>query len=334
MRLMDNLREIVEAKRAIHDDPFLAESAGVSDFANILGSNMYRTLISVYGEVPTPWRSYARISTVSDFRTNDRIAGSDAEGLLDLGPGGSGVYVDSKLSEQKYSIRASTKGRSFSVTRQAIVNDDLNYLTQQPARFGRSAARTLATDVVVNTVEANLPAYDGTSLFHSDHGNLLTGGGSTLTIDNLNQAKVTINRQRFEGVLMGLQAKYLIVPPELEATARVILNSDWVPAPGNRVGNMNPMMGSLELVVDPYLSSATSWYVFADPADVPVIDVAFLNGKDTPDLLVQRPEYRMVTGGGEDDFLHGEFDEMKYAVRFDYGISVGLFQGAFKGAGA
>jgi len=331
---MDNLREIVEAKKAIHDDPFIAESAGVSDFANILGSNMHRTLISVYSEVPSPWRTYVRKSSVSDFRSNDRIAGSDAEALLDLGPGGAGVYVDSALTEQKYSIRAKTKGRSFSVTRQAIVNDDLNFLTEQPARFGRSAARTLATDITVNTLEANADAYDAVALFHSNHGNLLTGGGSVLTGANINTAKVAISRAEFEGVQMGIQGKYLIVPPELESTARVILNSDWIPAPGNSVGNINPMQGSLELVVDPYLTSATAWYVFADPSDVPVLDVAFLNGKDTPDLLAQRPEYRMVSGGGEDDFLHGEFDEMKYAVRFDYGISVGLYQGAYKGAGA
>ena len=331
---MDNLREIVETKRSQFDDPFLAESAGVNDFANILGSNMHRTLLQAYRDVPMQWGTYCRTTSVSDFRSADRIAGSEAEDLIDLGPGGSGPYQDSKLSEQKYSIRANTKGRSFSVTRQAIVNDDLNYLTQQPLRFGRAAARSLATDIVVNTVEANDAAYDGTALFHSSHGNLNTGGGSVLTAANINTARVAIARATFEGQRMNATARYLVVPPELEGTARVIMDSEMIPQPGTGIGNMNFLRNSLEIVVEPMLTSATAWYVFADPADVPVVEVAFLNGKSEPDLLVQRPEYRMVTGGGEDEFLHGEFDEMKYAVRFDYGISVGMYQGAYKGAGA
>lgn len=333
-RLMDNLREIVEAKRASFDDPFLAESAGVNDFANILGSNMHRTLIQAYREVPMQWSSYCRTTSVSDFRSADRIAGSEAEDLLDLGPGGVGPYQDSALTEQKYSIRAKTKGRAFSVTRQAIINDDLNYLTQQPLRFGRAAARTLATDVVVNTLEANATAYDGTALFHSSHGNLDTGAGSGLTAANVNEARVAISRAEFEGQPMNLTARHLVVPPELEATARVILESESIPQPGTGIGDLNFMRNSLNLIVEPMLTSTTAWYVFADPADVPVVEIAFLNGKSEPDLLVQRPEYRMVTGGGEDDFLHGEFDEMKYAVRFDYGISVAMYQGAYKGAGA
>lgn len=333
-RLMDNLREVIDAKRDSFDDPFLAEAAGVNDFANILGSNMHRTLIQAYRDTPLYWNQYCRTSQVSDFRSHDRIAGSEAEDLLDLGPGGTGPYQDSALSEQKYSIRANTKGRAFSVTRQAIVNDDLNFLTQQPARFGRSAARTLAQDVVVNTIEANTAAYDGTALFHASHGNLLTGGSSGLTAANINTARVAISRAEFEGQRMNLAARHLVVPPELEATARVILESESIPQPGTGIGDMNYLRNSLNLIVDPYLTSATAWYVFADPADVPVVEVAFLNNKTEPDLLVQRPEYRMVTGGGEDEFMHGEFDEMRYAVRFDYGISVGMYQGAYKGAGA
>lgn len=333
-RLMDNLREIVEAKRASFDDPFLAESAGVNDFANILGSNMHRTLISAYREVPMQWSTYCRTSSVSDFRSADRIAGSEAEDLLDLGPGGTGPYQDSALTEKKYSIRANTKGRAFSVTRQAIVNDDLNFISQQPARFGRAAARTLAQDVVVSTIEANAAAYDGTALFHTNHSNLLTGGASGLTAANINTARVAISRAEFEGQPMNLQAQYLVVPPELEGTARVILESEMIPQPGTGIGSMNYLRNSLQLVIEPMLTSSTAWYVFANPADVPVVEVAFLNGKSEPDLLVQRPEYRMVTGGGEDEWLHGEFDEMKYAVRFDYGISVGMYQGAYKGAGA
>jgi hypothetical protein len=334
MRLMENLHALVEARKQDIDDEFLAEAAGVDDFANILGSNLNRSLVNAYRGVNMPWRQYTKQSDVSDFRSNDRIMGSEAEDLLPLGPGGVGPYQDSKLSEQKYSIRASTKGRAFSISRQALINDDLNYLKDQPTRFGRSAARTLTKEVVQTVLEGNLNAYDGVALFHAaTHGNLLTTGTSVLTAANINLARIAIQRSRFEGEFTGLTAKYLIVPPELETTARTILNSDWIPQPGTGIGNINPFQNSLELIVDQWLTSATAWYVAADPADAPAIDVAFLQGQQLPDLLVQRPEYRRVVGGGDDQYMHGEFDELRYAVRYDYGIAVAMYQGIFKGAG-
>src|SRR3954462_492914 len=148
MRLIESLHQVVDARKQSMNDEFLAEAAGVDDFANILGSNLHRMLLNAYHDVNMPWRTYTKQTEVSDFRNNDRIMGSEAEDLLDLGPGGVGPYQDSKLSEQKYSIRAKTKGRAFSISRQALINDDLNYLKDQPSRFGRSAARTLTKEVV------------------------------------------------------------------------------------------------------------------------------------------------------------------------------------------
>lgn len=334
---MEDLREIVEAKKAEMpnaESEFFVEAAGIDDFAMILGSQMNRTLSYAYKEVPMPWREYCRVSQVSDFRDYNRVMGSDAEDLLDLGRGGAGPFQDSRLTEQFYKIHVGTKARMFSVTRAALINDDLNFLTQQPTRFGRSAARTLTKDVAINTLEANLPTYDGIALFHTSHNNLITGAGSTLTAANLQLARTTIARAKFEGQFMGLNAIKLVIPPELEATARTLLNSDMIPQPGTGIGNYNFLQNAVQIVIDPWLTSTTAWYVFADPNDAPAIEVAFLNGKDSPDLLVQKPEYRLVAGGGDDEFLHGELDELRYAVRYDYGTAVAMFQGAFKSVGA
>jgi hypothetical protein len=341
-RLMESLRDIVQAKKdqlGPQVNEFVAEAAGLDDFASMLGTQMNRTLVGAFQGVQSPWRQYVRVGQVPDFRPAIRVLGSEAEDLLDLGRGGAGPYQDSRLTEQKYQLQIGTKGRMFSVTRAALINDDLNYLTQQPTRFGRAAARTLTKDVVNNCLEANLPAYDGVALFHASHGNLLTGGTSTLTAANLQTARQTIARNKFEGQYTGIRARYLVIPPELENTARIILESEQIFQPGAAatpaygIGNLNPMRGTLEIIIDPWLTSTTGWYVLADPADIPAIEVAFLNGRETPDLLVQRPEYRLVAGGGEDPYLHGEFDELRYAVRYDYGIQVAMWQGAFKGAG-
>ena len=54
------------------------------------------------------------------------------------------------------------------ITRQVLINDDLDAFTRVPALFGTSAA-TLESDVVWGIFTANSAMADGTTLFHASH---------------------------------------------------------------------------------------------------------------------------------------------------------------------
>jgi hypothetical protein len=313
----------------------LRESGSSSDFPNILGNVMYRSLIDWARAVPDAWRAYSAIGDLTDFRPQTRIVGYEAEDLLAVDENGN--YVDSKLADASYTIKLSTFGRAFSIGRQVIINDDLGYIRKQPQRFGRSAGRSIATFVAQTLLEGNLAAFDGTALFHANHGNLASGGTSALSAANLQTAITGLSKQTVLGVFQTVMAKWLLVPPALQFTARQILNSSMIVAAGTsgtvtQIGNANVLQGLLGIIVDPFLTSTTAYYVIADPADVPIVDVGFLQGKQTPDLLVELPTMQNLAGGN--DPFNYEFDTLHYKVRYDYGGATSLWWGGYKFAGA
>lgn len=122
-----------------------------------------------------------------------------------------------------------------------------------------------------------------------------------------------------DGNKLALQPAFILVPIELEYTAKEILESQILigtPASNVLAPNANVMQNAIQVVVEPFLTSATTWYLFASPAVAPGLAVGFLNGKDTPDLMLKDPAVRLVLGGN--DPYSFEFDEIAYKVRHDW----------------
>jgi hypothetical protein len=316
----------------------LRESGSSSDFPNVLGTVMYRSLIEWVKAVPDAWRQYAATGDLSDFRPATRVVGYEAEDLLPVDE--NGVYVDSKLADASYTVQLGQYGRAFSIGRIVLINDDLGYIRKQPQRFGRAAGRSISTFVAQTLLEGNGHCFDGEDLFHANHSNLGTGAGSAFSAANLQTAIAAMQQQTVLGVLHVVMAKWLLAPPALQFSARQVLNSAIIVVAGGdstdntpavAYGNKNVLEGALGLIVDPFLSDAAAYYVLADKDDVPILDVGFLNGKQTPDLLVEKPTMMNVAGG--DDPYELEFDVLNYKVRYDYGGATALWWGGYKFAG-
>jgi len=296
---------------------------------------MYRSLIDWARNVPDAWRTYAALGDLTDFRPATRVVGYEAEDLLPVDENGN--YEDSRLGDAAYQLRLATYGRGFSVTRKVIINDDLGYIKKQPQRFGRSAGRSIATFVAQTLLEGNGNTYHGNALFSVAHANLTTGGGSAFSATNLQAGINAMSNQIVNGIgQQQITASWLLVPYALQFTAKQILNSAIIVLAGTagtvvERGNVNVLAGALGLAIEPFLTSATAYYILADPADVPILDVAFLNGKQTPDLLMEQPTYQNLAGGT--DPYEYEYDVLRYKVRYDYGGVVALWWGGQKFAG-
>jgi hypothetical protein len=79
------------------------------------------------------------------------------------------------------------------------------------------------------------------------------------------------------GEIVGVGPAFVVVPPALEVSTRILLNETFaVHGPDRPV-----------LVVNPYLSSAMSWYVFADPLAAPTLALLHLSGHDDRPLAAK-----------------------------------------------
>ena len=119
------------------------------------------------------------------WRAQHRVQLGEAPQLLEVGE--SGEFKRGTLGESKESYRVKTYGRVVAITRQVLINDDLDAFTRIPAMYGNSIAQ-LESDVVWGIITANPAMADGNALFHTTHKNL-AGTGAALDVSSVGAAR-------------------------------------------------------------------------------------------------------------------------------------------------
>ncbi|HEU5379615.1 MAG TPA: Mu-like prophage major head subunit gpT family protein [Ktedonobacteraceae bacterium] len=229
------------------------------------------------------------------------------------------AYSSISLTDSAASYVAAKRGNLVTVSREAIVNDDLQAIKQIPTKLAVAAAYTLA-EFVYGFLSSNANIYDNAALFTTGapHNNLGTSALSTASM----QTGVTAMREQtnMAGKRIGLRPRYLVVPPELEWVAMVVTRSAGVPGSPNN--DINPMLGYVTPIVAPQLSSATQWFFVADPAVVDTIEIGFVGGQVNPTLFVQdMPLYG----------LNFTSDVVSFKCRHEYGGAVVDYRGLYRG---
>jgi phage head maturation protease len=252
-----------------------------SDFPIILGDTVGRVLRDAYEAAPSGIRRLGRQTTARDFRAVNKIMLGEAPLLEKLNE--HGEIKAGTMAEAREAYKVETWARKIGVTRQVLVNDDLGAFADLARRMGQAAAETEAR-ILVTLLEAgsgNGPTLsDGKTLFHADHGNK-AGTGAVISDATLSAARLALRTQKgIEDRTIRVTPRNLLVPPALETTAEKWLASI---APAT-AADVNPFSGSLSLVVEPRLSSATRWYVTADPGEIDGLEFAYLSGAEGPQV--------------------------------------------------
>lgn len=297
-----------------------AVSHSVSDFPYLLENVLNKAIQVQYQEADS---TFQRWCTVRDSytleRAESRIIASEAPDLLET-PEHMGVKEGS-FSDGKQEITTRTYARRFSITRQAIVNDDLSFF-ETVGRALAMAGRRLPNDLVYDLLALNSGAgpamRDSNNLFDSsNHGNVGTAGA--LAIGTLGEARKLLRLQTGpNGAVLNIPARVLLVPAALETTAEQLVSDLVIP---NAAANLSTdFIRNLEVVADARLDaiSATGYYLMAGSA-YPIIEVDFLDGKRTPILI--REEYSNVLG-------------VSWTAILDVGAGALDWRGAVRNAGA
>lgn len=240
-----------------------------SDFANILSDVGNKQLQSAYTSHPPSFALWASVGSLPNFKPA-QICRVSAPGLL---PEllGDDEYRMLTLEDGSERVRLKTFGGLLSISRQTVVNDDLDALADTNRLLAQSAALTQSM-IAVDALAGSHNLSDGTAVFATDRNNLLTGLDSVLDAGSLGLAVATMRRfSDSNGQPLSIEPKFLIVPPELERVACQLCYSDADPS-CNHAGTLNIFKrNGLQVVVEPLLTSAKSWYLLPDQALVPFV---------------------------------------------------------------
>jgi len=262
----------------------------------------------------------AASGSVSDFKAINLVRLGSFASLTTKLEGAE--YEAGTVGEEREQLTAATKGRFIQLTREMIINDDLGGFSRMAQMLGRAAARTVNADVysVINT-NGNLS--NGRAIFNTTDGNLASSGAA-ISVATLSAGRAAMRKQTDPSGndYLNIMPRTLLVPVVKEDAAREVVNStENTDTTGSRKRNPIRDWGPLEIVSDPYLdaTSTDAWYLIADPMDVPLLEVRFLDGNQTPFV---------------DDTEEFLTDAIRWKVRLDYGVAANDRRGGYKNAGS
>jgi hypothetical protein len=254
------------AERALH---------GTGDFPEILANVANKTLRAAYQAQPRTFVPWTRQNTAVDFKQISRTQLGDAPALQVVNENGEFTYGTMGEGAEKYQL--ATYGRIIGITRQAIVNDDLNAFARVLPAFGVAAAN-LESDTVYGILNSNPNMADGNALFHTAaHGNLASANAA-IAVASLGIGRTAMRKQKgINGSPINVSPSFLLVPAELETIAQQYTSTAYLPDPSS---NINPFAGTLQVIAESRLSVATSWFLAANPAQIDTIEYSYLEGNE------------------------------------------------------
>lgn len=330
MSLLDHAREALErnkpgssrgkTKMQVAGDCFALAGAGTtSDFSTALEEALHKILLAAYAILPDKWRRFCSIGTVNDFRAHNRyrlgfLGGLDV--VLE-----SGEFKNKSLADAtKETQQAKTYGNLLTLSRQAIINDDMGVFNGVAVTLGRAAGLSIELAVFALLAEnAGLgpTMNDGDILFHTNHSNI--GAGAAISVATLDANRVIMAAQKdpSDNEILDLRPAKLLVASGVEGDARVINSSQW-DHDSTELQKPNKVQGLFDDIIGTGRLTGTRRYLFVDPAIEPVIEVAFLEGEQSPFMELEEG-WRV--------------DGVEWKVRHDFGVAAVGWRGALTDAG-
>lgn len=285
-----------------------------SDFPAILADAAHKSVLVGAEEAGETFGLWTGTSTAVDFRDHTGVA-LDSFSNLDLIPEGS-EYKYGQISDRGVVYSVATYGKLFVISRQAIVDDNLNALTMIPYGMGRAAMRTVG-NIVYHPLLENPQQADGNALFSTAHKNL-AASGKALDVASFGAGVTAMGTHKnSEGQALNIRPAYLITPIALQAPAFQLLHGQVVGTQAEP-NKPNPWAGYVVPVPEGRLDGAGVLPWFLAGAKGFAVNVAWLGGNETP-RVEQRQGWTV--------------DGTEYKVSIDAGAYVADWRALYKNPG-
>jgi hypothetical protein len=287
----------------------VTEAAVTTTTANSVVKNALNKLIA---KRMASWESkqwWKQIVDEQDDATLQQITAVKEASLAALGTLSEGeTYPELTYQDAEETASFSKYGAFLGVTLESFMRDDLNALRNLPNRLVDSWNYAMSDLVSATFTDASgtgpTLTETGRVLFNSTDGNL---GTTALSYSALVAARTAMRKLTALGNSrrIGVLPKFLLVPPDLEATAIQLVKSEK--NPDNAENGVNVLQNSLVPIVVNSWTDTDNWYLLADPADVTVIQLHYYKGQRKPELFT-----------ADNDTSGALFtnDTIRYKVRF------------------
>lgn len=285
LSLVDHARDMLEARgdrvRGMTAEAILTRAMHtVSDFPELLTGTGARLLKPAYEAASSPLVALARKVTASDFRTQAMLQLGEMPKLGKVSE--SGEIKSVTRGEAKESWSLDTYGAIFSLSRKALINDDLSAFADFASAAGQAAANTVADLLVQALTQSNGAGPimgDTVRLFHADHGNTDSNGGQ-IDVESVSAARVAMMTQTgVDGsTLINVRPDTLIVAPSQLTKAEQFV-ADFQPI---TFDTTQPF--KLSVVCEPRLEAVSPFDWYLADSRFPALVLGGLAGAEGPQI--------------------------------------------------
>lgn len=293
-------------------------------FSYLLGNALYRRLITDYRETTDFGlsRLISNVRNARDFRPLQAIRIAYFGDIPDVNPEDLDYADLGTLSDEKVEYSLNQKGGIITITRKMIINDDMTAINRIVSRLPRAARRTKAKRAWNKFINNDTYKGDSVATFHASHSNL---GSTAYALTSSVAARTAIAKQAEPGSSerLYLRPATLAIPTDLWDAAVQLNQTRGVPGSANLGNSMFQYFGANNegIVEVPFMTDTNDWLMFADPKDVEILEVAYLNGQQEPEMFVA------------DQPTVGQFfvsDKLQYKIRDEYEFEIMDYRGAYK----
>jgi len=298
-----------------------------SRFTEAYVPGLFALMTEEYKRYPEIWRELVKVERSE--KAKEECAYLSSLSLVPKKGEGDPITYDARLQGPKKAWVHDTYALGLRITEEAIEDDLYGVMRDGARELGVSARETrhIAVAEIFNTgfVTTYHTAGDALAIFYTAHTKL--GGGTwsnQATASSLSYSTLQAAIRAFEsqtdhrGKKIMQTPTTLLVPPALEFKALELLESVGQPeSDTNDINAVRRARPSIKLVVWPYLTSATAWFLIGDNAKMSTGLIHF--------------ERVGVTFGKEGDFDTGD---AKFKTRFRISTEVNHPIGMYGNAGA
>ena len=270
------------ARAYLRVQPVLAAgpSHGTDHLPAVLGNIANLSAMSGWESSEETWNQWTQQGTLSNYQTHTRANVALLDKLTRMMENQEWEFGD--MSDVKQRITGYFYGLKYSLSIQAIVNDDLGELARTMQGWGEAASATVGDVVYALLTTAGggglgqVMDEDSAVLFHASHGNYIaSGSGAAPGETTLNTARTAMVAQNDpNGRKVAVRPRFILHGPKLYSTVYKLLNSQAMITGADATVPSSNSVPSMNLTpVEEYRMTADAWILAASRRTVEVAGV-------------------------------------------------------------